>query len=284
MGTEIEAQLQRYIIHEMARDAPPEHMVGVLRVSLSEAARRLDTHYMPANKQEGTTVSTALLQFDTMLCATMQLGDGEVYAINASTGELFNADIVLYKDDAIRSDGGPPAYELPVPYDKCRVRTHDFNPDTSNNTSSEVMRYNDSLLNTSMSMRALLRSDQAKGEGRHFGRLFGTDVELNEPSREIATLEMYRKGSGHMQHIFQDLQRNAEFVVWQLPHGESLMLVVSCDGFSAKLAFPDVSNVARCLTDPEAYMAQGVQCLDGTILQRFQGRKQSTCPSRVKSK
>jgi len=250
------AYMQSFLTRTSALDpdASPEVLVSTLRDTYKEAVAAVDKMGKSAGVSEGSTISVMLLQVSTMRCATLQVGDCEIYAGNAQTGELLPADVIYSVDDAEEPD--IPSHAFPM----CQTRPHGFGDE------AEVRRYNKSLNPHGITLRPVARTDQMKGEDRYWGKVQGSSVEFNECARAVESMNMYPAAFASKRlHL---LQREPEFVVWQLPSDVPLALIVCCDGFGSKRAMPSAAATFRCVCDPETYMG-GEQCLNDTIMKRF---------------
>jgi len=240
-------------VQSLHKAASPEELVATLRACFSQALTAVDTQ--THGDSEGSTLSALILQLETMICATLQLGDCEIYAANAETGEFLAADVLLHIDDGESEGTKVPAMA------KCATRTHGFGDDL------EIARYNRELVPHGMDMYKTPRTDQMKGEDRYWGKVNGSRVEFNECARAVESLKMYPPDI--MQDSMYMMQRRAEYLVWQLPRNDDpVALIICCDGFASKKALPAPESTVRLVCDPEAYMCD-VSCLDGTIFRRF---------------
>ena len=187
---------------------------------------------------------------NSMICATLQLGDSEILVCDANNGELLDANVLYYIDD-----GSDERHDQKL----CHTRTHGFGDE------AELARFNRRLNPFGISCGRCIRTDVMKGEIRFTGEVIGSDTRFNECARAVETMNMYTPDFTNKG--LHNLQREPEFVVWQLPERISLAIIVCCDGFVSKMAFPNTPSIARCICDPESY-TKGSAFLEGTIFQR----------------
>jgi len=219
----------------------PEAMVACMRQHYWEAVK------VAESERGGTTFTAGLLQLDTMIFASLQLGDSLVGACDPAAGALCPAEVIYYCDDAkgLERPTGPSAI----------TRTHSFTD------SSEVERYRSALkAHGGIGLRVDKRTDCHPLEDRCLADVVGVpNVGLPEPSRTVQCHNAYSD------QIFHKLQREPEFVVWQLPRDRPVCIFAVCDGFESKLAMPTVERLAQCICDPMTYLTQ--DNFDGTVFE-----------------
>jgi len=214
----------------LARDASPVEMIDLMREQYWKAVAGAE------QERGGTTFTAGLLQLTTMVFASLQLGDSLVGALDAQTGKLCDANVLLYKDDSDSQVG--PAHEVAI------TRAHSFTDPV------EVERYRTTLKqHGGFGLRVDKRTDCHPLEDRCLADVTGaTNVGLPEPSRTVQCKASYTES------VFHDLQRCPEFVVWQLPVDREVCVFAVCDGFESKLAMPSTARMAECMCDPGTYL------------------------------
>ena len=243
---------------KLPHDATPVCLVETMRTCFHGAVESVDRTSI---RDQGSTLSAALLQLQTMICATLQLGDGRIFAVRPSSGHIVDSPILYSIDDALP---GSERMEDPSGQAKpCMSNSHDFREE------SEQLRYSTALHAAGRKLCVALRKDAAVAENRvaatviaaRAGALSPVQLRFVEPSRTVETLDTYPDWFIEQQlHL---LQRRPEFLVWQLPERD-VALFVTCDGFESKLALPSVPHIARCICDPSLYTASPF--LDGTVI------------------
>merc|ERR1711939_988240 len=189
------------------------------------------------SERGGTTFTAGLLQLDSMIFASLQLGDSLVGACDPNKGALCDAEIILAIDDAVAEAGPAGSHTI--------TRAHSFTDPL------EVERYRKALKPLGFGIRVDQRTDCHPLEDRCLADVTGiSNVGLPEPSRTVQCKTSYSE------QIFHELQRSPEFVVWQLPRDREVCVFAVCDGFESKLAMPTVHRLAQCLCDPGLYLEQ----------------------------
>jgi len=222
--------------------ASPEGMVALMRQCYWDAVK------LAESERGGTTFTAGLLQLDSMVFASMQLGDSLVGACDPERRALCDAQVIYYMDDA-GAVGEPPLEKTTI------TRTHSFTDPL------EVERYRSTLKkHGGIGLRVDKRTDCHPLEDRCLADVVGVaNVGLPEPSRTVQCHTAYSD------QIFHKLQRDPEFVVWQLPHDRPVCIFAVCDGFESKLAMPTVDRLAQCLCDPGTYLA--ADRFEGTVFE-----------------
>jgi len=255
LGSGFQAHL-REKVDALPADASAEELVGCLRDAYHLALEEVNK--AQGLGHQGSTLSALLFQYSSYRCATLQLGDCLCIVTNAKTGKLVPARIVYAIDDA-------PCGETPA-MENCVTRAHGWE------LKAEVKRMNLSLDDTGSPMRvkASPNSKAWVGENRWEANLQNSHMMYlpQEPSRSVDTLQAYvqtcatrraQNAAREEARVLLNLQRDPEFVVWQLPRSIPLAMFVCCDGFYSKNALPTPEAIALCIVDPEAYVrAQGV--------------------------
>lgn len=238
---EVFDQVMQTSLATLAADANPKDLVNFLRVCYWEAVKVAEA------ERGGTTFTAGILQLDTMIFASLQLGDSLVGALDPIAGGLIDAKHLFYLDDAEGRDAVDGA--------KTITRTHSFTDPT------EVQRYRSILKDHGgLGLRVDKRTDCHPLEDRCLADVTGmANVGLPEPSRTVQCAQSYADG------IFHQLQRSPEFVVWQLPDDRPVCIFAVCDGFESKLAMPTVEKMAQCLSDPDAYLQ--ADNFEGTVFE-----------------
>lgn len=226
---------------KLAPDASPEQMCGLMRECYWDAVRGAEY------ERGGTTFTAGLLQLDSMIFASLQLGDSLVGALDPVAGRLFDAEILYYVDDAAGRECAEPNQSI--------TRTHSFTD------ASEVERYRSILKkHGGLGLRVDKRTDCHPLEQRCLADVTGiSNVGLPEPSRTVQCQASYSD------QVFHQLQRHPEFVVWQLPRDRDVCVFAVCDGFESKLAMPTVDRLATCLSDPDTYLLE--DHFEGTVFE-----------------
>jgi len=202
---------------------------------------------------QGTTISAALLQLGTMVCATLALGDCRVLAVDLASAELVRAKMLIFFDEA------DPTATCPEGEVECITSSHDFA------NMREVHRYEAALQRKGCSLRVRRRRDASKKEQRMEAAIVDGDVVLHqfvEPSRTVESMGHYSPEA--QRRGVPSLQRSAEYGVWQLPREKDVALCVVCDGFVSKCALPSTAALAQCVCDPGRYLKGDF--LSGTVL------------------
>ena len=257
----------------LPHDAPPACLAETLQTCLHSAVQTVDD--TPSLNGQGSTVSALLLQPSTMTCATLQLGDGRVFAAHPSTGQICQAQ-VLYHMDYANPSSQTPCGTGPEP---CITSSHTYCD------SAERDRYATALHEVEVELSVVPRKDAANAERRVNASLFCTPKRkllhhLVEPSRTIESLKSYP--NWFVQENLHLLQRAPECTVWKLPEND-VALFVTCDGFDSKLALPTVDKLAKCICDPAAYLAEGFlkdTCLGGWVAREPKRKKRWWDPER----
>jgi len=223
----------------LAPDLSPEDVVDVMRGCYRDAVK------IAEYERGGTTFTAGVLQLDSMVFSTMQLGDSLVGALDPVAGCIFDAAILYYIDDA---GGGDPSSTKTI------TRTHSFTD------AREVERYRAELKKKNLGLRVDKRTDCHPLEDRCLADVTGiSNVGLPEPSRTVQCQASYSD------QVFHRLQRDPEFICWQLPRDGHVCIFAVCDGFESKLAMPTVERMARCLSDPAQYLLE--DNFDGTVFE-----------------
>lgn len=259
-------------IRDLLPGAPADKLVQTLQACYQtavEAVDLADVHDAPL-VNEGATISATLLQLDTMVCATLTLGDSCAIAVDLSSGKLVQATVLLHIDDAVPSTTAMCAGGNVV---DCVTTSHDFT------NTREMQRYQSALCHgDGYSIRVKARRDALKQEHRvkavMLNRKGVTEHQFVEPSRTVECMRNYseatkREGVPH-------LQRGAEYCVWQLPTDTDVAVCVLCDGFVSKCAIPSATALARCVCDPGRYLDGDF--LSGTVLGDWIDRKRNWWP------
>lgn len=221
-------------------ECSPQTMVAMMRECYEDAVKIAEA------EKGGTTFTAGLLQLNTMIFASMQLGDSLVGALQLDEpqpGTLCDAEVIYYIDDARGCDSPPP------PPGDCAFK-HTITRTHSYTDPSEVERYRKVLkAHAGYTLRVDKRTDCHPLEDRCLADVVGcANVGLPEPSRTV------QHHNSYSDVIFHKLQREPEFVVWQLPPHRVVCVFAVCDGFESKLAMPTVDRLAECLADPGKYL------------------------------
>jgi hypothetical protein len=218
-------------LQTLAPGADSKTLVDLLRECYLVAVRGAES------QRGGTTFTAGVLELDSMIFATLQLGDSLVGALDPVAGVLLDAQVIFYQDDA---GGSCPTCATTI------TRTHSFTDP------AEVERYRDVLKrHGGLGLRVDKRTDCHPLEDRCLADVTGiSNVGLPEPSRTVQCRTSYSD------QVFHELQRSPEFVVWQLPRDRHVCIFAVCDGFESKLAMPTVDRLAECLSDPDRYLME----------------------------
>jgi len=223
-------------------NASSQELCGVLRDCYWQAVTGAEF------ERGGTTFTAGLLQLDSMIYASLQLGDSLVGALDPVKGKLIDAEVLYYVDDCDSKVKGPKLAQT-------ITRAHSFTDP------AEVERYRSVLKqHGGLGIRVDKRTDCHPLEDRCLADVIGvSNVGLPEPSRTVQCQASYSD------KIFHELQRMPEFVVWQLPTTTPVCMFAVCDGFESKLAMPTVERLAQCLSDPDTYLKE--DHFDGTVFE-----------------
>lgn len=227
---EVFDEVMRRAVEPLAPDLAPEGMVECMRQCYWQAVEHAE------KERGGTTFTAGLLQLDSMIFSSLQLGDSLVGALDPVAAALFNAEVIYYHDDAAGLTGPSGGQTI--------TRSHSFTD------ASEVERYRATLkAHNGLGLRVDKRTDCHPLEDRCLADVTGVaNVGLPEPSRTVQCRASYSDP------VFHNLQRSPEFVVWQLPRDRPVCIFAVCDGFESKLAMPTVDRMASCLSDPNQYL------------------------------
>jgi len=231
-------------------NAAPEVMVQCLR----------DCYWAAVNEAEsakgGTTFTAALLGKESLLFASIQVGDSMSGVCDPVSKLLIETEEVHYCDDAGGYDKAfrDPSTGKPA----VLTRLHSFND------KAEVERWRRTLAKDGMSLNVNERDDCHPLEDRFLADVQEggkAPVHLPEPSRAVEAREAFAE---HY-HVIHTLQRSPEFAVWQLPADRELVVFAVCDGFMSKLALPTEQRFVEALCDPGVYFM--ADKYDGTVFE-----------------
>jgi len=241
-------------------DVTPVALVSSLRTAFHSAVAAVDAEASFGN--QGTTLSAVLLHLKTMVMATLQLGDGLILAAQPSTGKILEVPVLYAMDDGCAQEGTAAGATSAM----CISTSHDFT------NHREMARYQKALWKAGLDLHVQKRRDAPAAENRVRAQVTGRGRavlhDLVEPSRAVEDLSHYPASMQDGPLI--RLQREPEFVVWQLPARDAAVFV-GCDGFMSKHAIPTPARLAAMICNPGDFLSGAF--LNGTVLEGWLASK-----------